>query len=111
MYRYAASRPSLFRVVLLAGVSCLPAELLERQHYKMEDTRIPEPLLEGKLPTNQGPSHQFFEQNINLHSVKPRTFSNVLNHWCPKGGARTSRINITWEFIRWTYKMGIYKNL
>ena len=87
MYLYAASRPSLFRGVLLAGVSCLPAELLERQPYKMEDTRIPEPLLEGKLPSNQGTSHQFFEQNINLHRVKPPTFSNVLNHWCPKGGA------------------------
>lgn len=87
MYRYVASRPSLFRVVLLAVVSCLPAELLERQQYKMEDTGIPEPLPEGKLPTNQGPSHQFFEQNANLYRVKPRPFSNVLNHWCPKGAA------------------------
>lgn len=56
MYRYVALRPSLFRVLLLAVVSCLPAEPLERQCYKMEDSRIPEPLLEGKPPTNQAGS-------------------------------------------------------
>lgn len=112
MYRYVASRPSLFRVLPCCGSPCLPAELLRGNITRWKTPEFLSRYLKENYPPTRDLHISFVEQNANLHQkLFLRPFSNVLNHWCPKGGAWTSRINITWGFIRWTYKMGIYKKL
>lgn len=74
---------------------------------------IPEFLWEGKLPTQQGPSHLLCVQNVHLHCVKPPTLSVIPNQWFPKcdlgpTASTSSHVNLEPILIGLNHKLGGY---